>query len=160
MLPAFLLVACQKNETEAPLAETAEKTPAAETAESALAFAEVTGDLPLLTADRNMMQLQVALERLGFSPGVIDGKTGQSLALALKGFQKANDLNESGELDEATKAALERSPMVPATKMVKIPADFAQGPFVTDFPEDAEDQAKLASLGYRDLMEEIGRAHV
>ena len=155
MLPAFLLAACQKNETEAPLAGTAEKTPAAETAESALAFAEVTGELPLLTADRNMMQLQVALERLGFSPGVIDGKTGQSLALALKGFQKANDLNESGELDEATKAALERSPMVPATKMVKIPAGFAQGPFVTDFPEDAADQAKLASLGYRNLMEAL-----
>lgn len=101
------------------------------------------------------MQLQIALERLGFSPGVIDGKTGQSLTLALKGFQNANDLEESGELDEATKAALERSSMVPATKLVKIPASFAEGPFVPDFPEDAADQAKLQSLGYRDLMEAL-----
>jgi lipoprotein-anchoring transpeptidase ErfK/SrfK len=154
-LPIFLLAACQRNETEAPATETAEKAPAAKLAESALAFVEVAGDLPPLPADRNMMQLQIALERLGFSPGVIDGKTGQSLTLALKGFQNANDLEESGELDEATKAALERSPMVPATKMVKIPEGFAEGPFVPDFPEDAAGQAKLESLGYRDLMEAL-----
>ncbi len=154
-LPVFLLAACQQNETEAPRAETPEKASAAKPVESALAFAEVTGDLPPLPADSDMMQLQVALERLGFSPGVIDGKTGQSLTLALKGFQNANDLEESGELNEATKAALERSPMVPATKLVKIPAGFAEGPFVPDFPKHAADQAKLQSLGYRDLMEAL-----
>lgn len=101
------------------------------------------------------MQVQVALDRAGFSPGVIDGKKGQSLTLALRGFQSANDLKESGELDEATKTALGQSAMMPATRRVRIPAAFAQGPFVPDFPEEAVDQAKLPALGYRNLMEAL-----
>ena len=52
------------------------------------------------------MQLQVVLDRQGFSPGVIDGKEGMSLTAALRGFQRAHDLTDSGHLDEPTRAAL------------------------------------------------------
>jgi len=41
---------------------------------------------------RPMMQAQVVLDRLGFTPGVIDGKPGLSTTNAVAGFQEANGL--------------------------------------------------------------------
>ena len=51
--------------------------------------------LPRATADdvpRPVMQAQVVLDRLGFTPGVVDGREGASTANALRGFQEANSL--------------------------------------------------------------------
>lgn len=39
--------------------------------------------------DRTVLHVQVILDMLGFGPGVLDGKGGQSLVAALKGFQEA-----------------------------------------------------------------------
>lgn len=101
------------------------------------------------------LRAQVILDRLGFSPGVIDGKEGQSYFAALRGFQTANDLPDTGKLDEATLAGMERWRDIPATRVVVIPAGFAAGPFFPDFPADAAGQAKLPTLGYRNLMEAL-----
>ena len=38
---------------------------------------------------RPLMQLQVVLDRLGFTPGVVDGKEGLSTRNAIAGFQEA-----------------------------------------------------------------------
>ncbi len=122
--------------------------------QNSLQFVEVAGDNPPLDASLPMLQTQVVLDRIGFSPGVIDGKMGQSLALALKAFQEANDIDESGELDIATTETL-RKFAVPATRAVRILTGFAKGPFVPDFPDKAEDQAKLPALGYRNIMEAL-----
>ena len=102
-----------------------------------------------------MLPVQIVLERLGFSPGVIDGKNGETLKIAIRGFQAANDLEETGELDSETRAALGRSPSVPMTRRVVIPADFANQTFFPDLPKDAAEQAKLPALGYRNLMEAL-----
>ncbi|MGN7928451.1 L,D-transpeptidase family protein [Sphingopyxis sp. 22461] len=101
------------------------------------------------------LRAQVLLDRLGFSPGVIDGKEGQSYSAALRGFQKAHDLHDSGKLDAATLQALQQWQQVSATRLVIIPAGFAAGPFVPAFPKDAADQAKLPALGYRNLTEAL-----
>jgi len=150
----LLLVACQNenvaDKSAKPKAEAVEQ-PAAKP----FAFKADGGELPPLPASLEMMPLQIALERLGFSPGVIDGKNGESLKIALRGFQAASDLEESGELDEATKLALATSLEVPATKFVRIPADFANQKFYPDLPKSAAEQAKLAGLGYRNLMEAL-----
>lgn len=54
------------------------------------------------------------LERLGFAPGVIDGKAGVSTRNAVAGFQEASGLPRTGELDEKTRAALVRwTPFLP-----------------------------------------------
>lgn len=58
------------------------------------------------SADRPVMQAQVILDRMGFSPGVIDGEMGKSTVNALRAFQQANGLDETGELDNATRGAL------------------------------------------------------
>ena len=49
-----------------------------------------------------LLHVQVILDHLGFSPGVLDGKPGKSLAVALKGFQEARGLPQTGNVDEAT----------------------------------------------------------
>jgi lipoprotein-anchoring transpeptidase ErfK/SrfK len=103
---------------------------------------------------RPLMQAQVVLDRLGFTPGVVDGKLGLSTENAVRGFQEANGLTQSGKLDEQTTEKLKQWAHIPATRVVTIPADFAAGPFL-DVPEEAEDQAKMEALGYESLDEKL-----
>ncbi len=113
--------------------------------------------LPANLADdqpREVMQAQVVLDRLGFTPGVVDGKEGASTRNAVMGFQEANDLPVTGTIDPATKQQLVRWSNIPATRIVTIPEDFATGPFAL-LPEGAADQAKLPALGYETLEEKL-----
>lgn len=113
--------------------------------------------LPADLADdqpREVMQAQVVLDRLGFTPGVVDGKEGASTRNAVMGFQEANDLPLTGTIDPATQQQLVRWSNIPATRIVTIPEDFAAGPFAP-LPEGAADQAKLPALGYETLEEKL-----
>ncbi|WP_120717854.1 L,D-transpeptidase family protein [Tsuneonella amylolytica] len=106
------------------------------------------------TEERPIMQAQVVLDRQGFGPGVIDGKMGMSTTNALEGFQEANGLTVSGELDEATKAKLAQWNTIPATRVVRIPAGWGTLEY-NRTPADAEDQAKMERLGYQSLDEKL-----
>ena len=110
--------------------------------------------LPAEDKPRPLMQAQVVLDRLGFTPGVVDGKMGMSTVNALKGFQEARNLPITGELDQATQQALAEWKHIPATRVVTIPADFANDQFV-EIPEDRKEQAKLDRMGYSSLGEKI-----
>lgn len=101
-----------------------------------------------------ILQAQVALDRAGFSPGVLDGKDGMSFTSALQGFQQAKGLPETGRYDKGTAAALLEDRPQPATWLVKIPAGFAKGPFV-NVPKGLNEQAALPALGYRNLLEKL-----
>ncbi|MDE2410336.1 MAG: murein L,D-transpeptidase [Sphingomonadales bacterium] len=103
---------------------------------------------------RPTMQLQVVLDRLGFTPGVVDGKPGLSTRNALAGFQEAHGLTVTGEPDAATTQALRPWATIPATRVVTIAADFAAGPFVAT-PKASEDQARLPVLDYQSLDEKL-----
>ena len=104
--------------------------------------------------DRPIMQAQVVLDRIGFGPGVIDGKMGMSTENALMGFQEANDLDTTGELDEATKQALAEWDRIPATRVVTIPASWGSDTY-TDIPDDTAAQAELDRMGYKSLDERL-----
>lgn len=103
--------------------------------------------------DNPVMRTQALLDSLGFSPKIIDGKEGRDYALALRGFQIANDLPDTGKPDEATMKALARWKDRPATRLVRIPEGFAKAAFVPDMPKDAKEKAKLPNLAYRDIAE-------
>jgi lipoprotein-anchoring transpeptidase ErfK/SrfK len=148
------LAACQQTDNRNKEVAQSEKA-ATEKRANPLVFADAEGDIPPLPETLEMMPVQIALSRLGLSPGVIDGKLGESLKIAIRGFQAANRLKETGELDEETRAALARAPSVPVTKRVTIPSAFANQQYFQDFPEDAAEQAKLPALGYRNLMEAL-----
>jgi lipoprotein-anchoring transpeptidase ErfK/SrfK len=111
---------------------------------------------PALADDRPhpVMQLQVVLDRLGFTPGVVDGENGMSTRNAVAGFQESHGLPVTGDVDASTGQALAQWSNIPATRVVTIPADFAAGPFQPT-PPRPEDQAKLPQLGYQSLAEKL-----
>ena len=55
---------------------------------------------------RNVLEAQIALARLGLSPGCIDGAWGTQTSRALLAYQIHHALPVSGQLDEETKAGL------------------------------------------------------
>lgn len=114
------------------------------------------GEVPDIpdSEQRPMMQAQVTLDRLGFGPGVIDGKMGMSTRNALQGFQEANGLQVSGEMDEATRQALSGGQQFAATRVVRIPQDWGQQVY-TAIPEDPAEKARLERLGYTSLDERL-----
>lgn len=154
VIAALLLAGCQNdqspNSPDSKASDAQNANPL-----SALVFGEARGDVPPVPESLNVLQAQVGLDRAGFSSGVLDGKDTAQYKGAIRGFQKANGLTESGRLDAPTAAMLTKIASVPATRMVRIPAAFAQQTFLPDFPKDAAAQAKLSALGYRDLMEAL-----
>ncbi len=106
--------------------------------------------------DLTILHVQVLLDRLGFTPGVIDGKDGQSLKLALQGFQKARGLQPTGKIDPPTLKVLNAYKAVRPTLMVTLTAADLAGPFVGPLPKDPVAQSKLPSLGYANPMEMLG----
>ncbi|MBH5322480.1 L,D-transpeptidase family protein [Aurantiacibacter sediminis] len=120
---------------------------------SGIEGADTPSDIPD-SQDRPIMQAQVVLDRRGFGPGVIDGRMGMSTENALRGFQEANDLEITGELDRATEEALSESSRIPATRVVTIPAGWGDIEF-TDIPEDTAAKAEMDNLGYKSLDEKL-----
>nr|WP_294846375.1 L,D-transpeptidase family protein [uncultured Sphingomonas sp.] len=104
--------------------------------------------------DGTAFHAQVLLDAAGFSPGVIDGKNGMSLKNAIRGFQKSRGLAVNGVLDTPTRQALLANNR-PSTIMVKLTPQQVAGPFVYPFPKKPEGQAKLPSMGYRNMLEKV-----
>lgn len=105
------------------------------------------------------MHVQVLLDRLGFGPGVIDGREGASLKGALRGFQTANGLPVTGAIDKPTLAALAKHRAVRPTVRVALGAADLSGPFVGAIPDDYAVKAKLPTMGYSNRMERIAERY-
>ena len=110
---------------------------------------------PRPTVDLGIIKVQVLLDRAGFSPGVIDGKNGQSLKQALRGFQQARGLPVTGTTDAGTLNALGGGRPFEAVRQLVITPEDAAGPFTYPMPKEPADQAKLPALGYRNLLEKL-----
>uniref|UniRef100_UPI0035CA1526 L,D-transpeptidase family protein n=1 Tax=uncultured Sphingomonas sp. TaxID=158754 RepID=UPI0035CA1526 len=106
--------------------------------------------------DSSTMHVQVILDHLGFSPGVIDGREGKSLVAALKGFQEASGLPETGKMDSATLHALYPHRAWRPTATIALTPELLAGPYTNPLPKDPAEQAKLPALGYRSPMEKLG----
>jgi lipoprotein-anchoring transpeptidase ErfK/SrfK len=87
----------------------------------------------------------VILDRLRFSPGVVDGLDGENFHHALAAFQSAHGLDASGQLDAATWKALSSAPEAakPVMQTYTVTPEDAQGPYA---PDVGEDLMKLAAL--------------
>jgi lipoprotein-anchoring transpeptidase ErfK/SrfK len=101
----------------------------------------------------------VLLDRLGFSPGVLDGQSGMALTKALKGYQAANELPESGKPDAATIAKLDAHKDVAETVEITLNDSHLRGPFVGPIPKKESEQAKLPAMGYADPMEALAERY-
>lgn len=109
----------------------------------------------LAAIDPTILHAQVILDRLGFSPGVLDGRDGQSLKVALKGFQQARGMKETGALDRATMTELRRYWALRSTRNLRLTEEALAGPYVNPLPKSPQDQAKLPQLAYRGPMEKL-----
>jgi lipoprotein-anchoring transpeptidase ErfK/SrfK len=97
---------------------------------------------------RTAVAHQAALDRAGFSPGVIDGQIGRKTTLALRTFQTAHGLSATGEFDKCTRAALEAGG-APATITYTVTAADLRA--VGPVPRDWNAKARLDRLRYESL---------
>jgi len=109
--------------------------------------------------DQRVLGVQTMLDRLGFGPGVIDGKPGRSLTMALKGYQEANGIAVTGQIDATTAKLLEQYRGMPTVLEVKLTPDILAGPFVGPIPHDEAKQATFKTLGYSDAMEKLAERY-
>ena len=103
---------------------------------------------------RQIVAWQVALERQGFSPGVIDGKPGPKTLLALSELQRARGQTVTGRLDVAAAEALglrcDDAAAVLQYTLQQTDADQVTGPF-----KGWLDKSKATRIGYRNLADEL-----
>src|SRR5688572_30191377 len=102
---------------------------------------------------QQVLAVQVALDRAGFSPGEIDGRGGPKTRLALSEYQKSANLAPTGVVSEETLAAL-RAPADPVISYTITPQDVA-GPFIDKMPRDMMESAKLPALAYTSALEAL-----
>lgn len=99
--------------------------------------------------------LQVFLDREGFSPGVIDGKTGSNVTKAIEAWQQATgetlDPNNTDDILER----LRFTGGLPITTYTITAAD-AAGPYVASIPEDYAHKAALPHLSFTSTTEMLG----
>lgn len=106
------------------------------------------------TLNPEILHAQVLLDRAGFSPGPIDGKTGISFEDAIVNFQRSRGLEVTKRLDTPTRQALLQD-KAPATRMLKIDARDIEGQYINPFPKEPEQQAELPRLAYRNALEKL-----
>ena len=109
------------------------------------------------------LQLQILLDRSGFSPGIIDGAWGVNAAKAITFFTKPDDDDRlSGDapapvtsIDAVTYKRLRiAARSKPLLRRYVLSADDLDGPF-TAIPEDVYKQEKLPCLCYSSPLEEL-----
>lgn len=88
------------------------------------------------------LELQVRLDRAGFSPGEIDGVAGSNTARAVAAIKKAGRTVGTDPIDVVVNYTV-------------TPDDVA-GPFTEAIPTDLMEQSKLPALNYTSVLEALG----
>lgn len=100
------------------------------------------------------LSYQVLLDKLGLSPGEIDGTSGRNLEAALKTFQREQGRTPTGRADCDTWTALtSRAGSEVLVDYAITDADLQQPLLAGPLPGSLADQAALPALGYATLLE-------
>ncbi len=92
------------------------------------------------TPAKDALEVQVALDRAGFSPGVLDGRSGSNTKKAMDAYRKVNGSEPAA---------------IQATATYQITEADAAAPLEPQIPSDLMEQSKLKTLGYRTLLEAL-----
>jgi lipoprotein-anchoring transpeptidase ErfK/SrfK len=95
-----------------------------------------------------IIKTETLLARAHFSPGEIDGQDGDNYRRALRAFQQANNLPDTGKLDAGAWSALTRDQKEPVLKSYTITAEDVAGPFEKRLSPNLVAMAQLPGLSY------------
>ncbi|MEN3950794.1 L,D-transpeptidase [Iodidimonas sp. SYSU 1G8] len=102
------------------------------------------------TAERSALAIktQVLLDRLHFSPGVIDGYWGENVAKAIAAYEEANGLQADGQLDSEVWAKLTAAGDADIITIYTLSDADLKEPYVDEIPEDYAAMAQLERLSF------------
>jgi lipoprotein-anchoring transpeptidase ErfK/SrfK len=103
--------------------------------------------------DPFLVRLQILLDRVHVSPGVIDGFLGDNTRKAMAAYEKMRSLPADGEPDAKVWAMLAAENSKAATQTYEIAAEDIEARYTETFPVDSADLVKLEWLGYGDVIE-------
>ncbi|MDP9170795.1 MAG: L,D-transpeptidase family protein, partial [Acidobacteriota bacterium] len=106
------------------------------------------------TEGARTIRAQILLDRARFSPGEIDGRYGDDLGIAIKGFQDVHHMKVTGVIDADTWKLL-NADTAPLIGMYTITEQDVKGPFAP-VPKEATEQAQMKYLGYESAEEGLG----
>lgn len=112
------------------------------------------GDAKAAPSRELLVRVEVLLDRAHFSPGEIDGESGDNLNAAIAAYRQAHDLSGGSAIDADLMKALLSTDHQPVLQTYTITADDEKGPFIGKAPpKDFKALAKLKHIGYADPQE-------
>lgn len=93
-------------------------------------------------------RVQIALDRAGFSVGVIDGYAGENYAGALAAFQSVNNLEVTGTVTPPTWELLSAAFGDDVMQTYSITSEDLAADYIAEVPSDYGEKAKLEALSY------------
>jgi lipoprotein-anchoring transpeptidase ErfK/SrfK len=126
---------------------------------SATAFMDaatlIAAQRPPRSASRSVLEIQILLDRAGFSSGELDGRRGINFTRAIIAFQEAHRLPPGARHQKGLLEALGAG-TVETIVSYTITKEDAAGPFTEVMPVDMIEKSKLPSMNYSSLLEALG----
>ena len=105
-------------------------------------------------ASEDVAKIQILLDRMAVSPGVIDGRMGDNVNKAISAYKLKTGSSLRTYDPISVEAALAESGGPAFIEYEITPVD-AAGPYVASVPEDYSEKAKLERLGYTSVTEAL-----
>ena len=102
-----------------------------------------------------LVKAQVLLDRARFSPGEIDGRTGENYKKALAAFAEEHRMESKGAMTEALWQELSATSPEPAIAKYTLTAKDIDGPFLDKVPAKLDNMKGLKALSYGSARERI-----